>query len=43
MGVLLTALWLAVAGGSLSGLWLYFSPLRRVRDLPAQRLQPSGA
>lgn len=38
-----TALWLAVAGGCLSGLWLYFSPLRRLRDLPAQRLQPSGA
>jgi MFS family permease len=38
-----TALWLAVAGGCLSGLWLYFSPLRRLRDLPAQALQPSGA
>ncbi|MGH3416445.1 MAG: MFS transporter [Actinocrinis sp.] len=27
-------LWIAVIGGCASGLWLYFSPLRRMRDLP---------
>lgn len=27
-------LWTAVAGGCLSGLWLYFSPLRGLRDIP---------
>jgi MFS family permease len=36
-------LWIAVIGGCLSGLWLYFSPLRRMRDLPTQSLQPSRA
>ena len=33
-------LWVAVIGGCLSGLWLYLSPLRRMRDLPAGGLQP---
>jgi hypothetical protein len=33
-------LWVAVAGGCLSGLWLYLSPLRGMRDLPAVGLQP---
>lgn len=28
-------LWIAVVGGCLSGLWLYFSPLRGMRDIPA--------
>jgi MFS family permease len=28
-------LWLAVIGGCCSGLWLYFSPLRTMRDIPA--------
>lgn len=27
-------LWVAVSGGCLSGLWLYFSPLRGLRDIP---------
>lgn len=27
-------LWLAVIGGCCSGLWLYFSPLRGMRDIP---------
>lgn len=30
-----TTLWLAVIGGCCSGLWLYFSPLRNMRDIPA--------
>jgi predicted MFS family arabinose efflux permease len=34
-------LWLAVAGACLSGLWLYLSPLRRLRDLPAGGLRPA--
>lgn len=34
-------LWVAVAGGCLSGLWLYLSPLRGMRDLPAGGLQPA--
>ncbi|MGI8450083.1 MAG: MFS transporter [Streptosporangiaceae bacterium] len=38
-----TTLWIAVTGGCLSGLWLYFSPLRHMRDLPPHRLQPSTA
>jgi MFS family permease len=33
-------LWIAVAGGCLSGLWLFLSPLRAMRDLPAG-LQPA--
>lgn len=35
-------LWIAVAGGCLSGLWLFFSPLRRLRDLPARALAMTG-
>jgi MFS family permease len=34
-------LWIAVAGGCASGLWLLLSPLRRLRDLPAGVLQPA--
>jgi Na+/melibiose symporter-like transporter len=34
-------LWIAVAGGCASGLWLYLSPLRGLRDLPAAGLQPA--
>lgn len=36
-----TVLWIAVIGGCLSGLWLYLSPLRGMRDLPADGLQPA--
>jgi MFS family permease len=36
-------LWLAVIGGCLSGLWLYFSPLRHMRDLPTERPCPAPA
>jgi len=35
-------LWLAVAGGCSSGLWLYLSPLRGLRDLPGT-LRPAPA
>lgn len=34
-------LWIAVIGGCLSGLWLYLSPLRGLRDLPAVGPQPA--
>jgi hypothetical protein len=27
-------LWVAVIGGCLAGLWLFFSPLRGLRDIP---------
>ncbi len=40
IGVRVT-LWVAVAGGCLSGLWLYLSPLRGMRDLPVDGLQPA--
>ena len=40
LGVHLT-LWVAVIGGCSSGLWLYLSPLRRIRDLPTGGLQPA--
>ncbi|MFE9427495.1 MFS transporter [Kitasatospora sp. NPDC006697] len=30
-------LWLAVVGGCAAGLWLYFSPLRGMRDIPLGR------
>lgn len=36
-----TTLWVAVIGGCSSGLWLYLSPLRRIRDLPTGGLQPA--
>ena len=29
-----TSLWIATIGGCLSGLWLFFSPLRGMRDIP---------
>jgi MFS family permease len=29
-----TSLWIATVGGCLSGLWLFFSPLRGLRDIP---------
>ncbi|WP_377273486.1 MFS transporter [Peterkaempfera sp. SMS 1(5)a] len=29
-----TTLWIAVVGGCSAGLWLYFSPLRGMRDIP---------
>jgi hypothetical protein len=32
-------LWVSVVGGCSSGLWLFLSPLRRMRDLPASGLQ----
>jgi predicted MFS family arabinose efflux permease len=34
-------LWIAVIGGCSSGLWLYLSPLRGMRDLPVGGLQPA--
>ncbi len=46
LGVLLgvrATLWIAVTGGCLSGLWLYFSPLRQLRDMPAESLRPAAA
>ncbi|WUH92707.1 MFS transporter [Streptomyces sp. NBC_00433] len=35
-----TTLWIAVVGGCCAGLWLFFSPLRRMRDIPLGR--PAG-
>ena len=32
-------LWIAVVGGCASGLWLFFSPLRGMRDIPAARIR----
>jgi predicted MFS family arabinose efflux permease len=32
-------LWVAAVGGCCSGLWLLFSPLRRMRDIPLGRAQ----
>jgi predicted MFS family arabinose efflux permease len=32
-----TTLWVAVVGGCGAGLWLFFSPLRRMRDIPLGR------
>jgi MFS family permease len=34
-------LWLAVIGGCCSGLWLFFSPLRGLRDIPAISAAPA--
>jgi MFS family permease len=34
-------LWVAVIGGCSSGLWLYFSPLRGMRDIPAEGVRPA--
>lgn len=36
-------LWIAVVGGCASGLWLYFSPLRGMRDFPATSMCPHPA
>jgi hypothetical protein len=33
-------LWIAVAGGCCAGLWLFFSPLRGLRDIPLGELGP---
>lgn len=33
-------LWIAVAGGCCAGLWLFFSPLRGLRDIPLAELGP---
>ncbi|WP_162930990.1 MFS transporter [Streptomyces sporangiiformans] len=35
-----TTLWIAVAGGCCAGLWLFFSPLRGLRDIPLGELEP---
>ena len=36
-------LWIAAIGGCLSGLWLYFSPLRHMRDMPIEKFQPASS
>jgi MFS family permease len=36
-------LWMAAIGGCLSGLWLYFSPLRHMRDMPLEKFQPASS
>ncbi|MET8585556.1 MFS transporter [Streptomyces collinus] len=35
-----TTLWIAVCGGCCAGLWLYFSPLRGMRDIPLREPRP---
>ncbi len=35
-----TTLWIAVSGGCCAGLWLYFSPLRGMRDIPLGKPEP---
>ncbi|MGW0949668.1 MFS transporter, partial [Streptomyces sp. NPDC002623] len=35
-----TTLWIAVAGGCCAGLWLFFSPLRGMRDIPLKEPEP---
>ncbi|MFF7987720.1 MFS transporter [Streptomyces sp. NPDC007901] len=35
-----TTLWIAVAGGCSAGLWLFFSPLRGMRDIPLAQPEP---
>jgi len=37
-----TTLWIAVTGACSSVLWLIFSPLRRLRDLPEHSLAPAA-
>jgi hypothetical protein len=37
-----TTLWIAVCGGCCAGLWLLFSPLRRMRDIPLVRRPPTA-
>ncbi|MFG2373166.1 MFS transporter [Streptomyces sp. NPDC048504] len=34
-------LWIAVAGGCCAGLWLFFSPLRGMRDIPLGKPEPA--
>jgi MFS family permease len=36
-----TTLWIAVAGGCCAGLWLFFSPLRGMRDIPLKEPEPT--
>jgi hypothetical protein len=37
-------LWIALAGSWAAGFWVYFSPLRRMRDVPrAQEPEPAAA
>jgi predicted MFS family arabinose efflux permease len=38
-----TTLWIAVAGGCGAGLWLFFSPLRGMRDIPLGPPRPATA
>ncbi|MBM9504391.1 MFS transporter [Actinacidiphila acididurans] len=38
-----TTLWIAVAGGCCAGLWLFFSPLRGMRDIPLAQVGPVAA
>jgi predicted MFS family arabinose efflux permease len=38
-----TTLWIAVAGGCCAGLWLLFSPLRGMRDIPLAQPNPLPA
>ncbi|MEV6701813.1 MFS transporter [Streptomyces sp. NPDC051453] len=35
-----TTMWIAVVGGCSAGLWLYFSPLRGIRDIPLGQPDP---
>jgi MFS family permease len=35
-----TTLWIAVIGGCCAGLWLFFSPLRGMRDIPLKEPEP---
>ncbi|MGW7544470.1 MFS transporter [Streptomyces sp. NPDC054770] len=35
-----TTLWIAVVGGCCAGLWLFFSPLRGMRDIPLKEPEP---
>jgi predicted MFS family arabinose efflux permease len=37
------SLWVAIIGGCAAGLWLYFSPLRGMRDIPINEPEPVGA
>lgn len=38
-----TTLWIAAVGGCSAGLWLFFSPLRGLRDIPTTRLDAQPA
>ncbi|OIJ63632.1 MFS transporter [Streptomyces mangrovisoli] len=38
-----TTLWIAVVGGCCAGLWLFFSPLRGLRDIPLESAGPRPA